>query len=253
MFPILFDTKYFVLHTYWLFFGFAIIASTYTIIKLSKKNNLKIQFLSENALSLILISLLAARIVTVITNYKMYFTNFSIDTLINLIAIWDKGLNAWAGIIAFMVALYFICKKHDQDFWKWFDTIIPALVFGIAITSLGAFFDGIQYGRETSLPWGVNFESSYVKYTVPIHPTQIYSFIYSTIIGISLVTTDFFKKEGYLGLIGVITYSFLKFLEEFLRGDDTWLILGIRLAQIISLSTIIIAGIFLYLRYTKKK
>lgn len=251
--PILFQTKYFTLHTFWLFFGIAIIVSTYTIIKLSKKNNLKIQFLSENALKLILISIIGARLVAVITNYQTYFYEFSSKALLSTLYIWDKGLSAWGGIIAFLIALNLICKKNDQDFWKWLDTLIPALIFGFAVSSIGAFFDGIQYGKETGLPWGVNFESPSIKYTVPIHPTQIYAALYSGIIGIALIKQDLLKKEGSTALAGIIAYSFFRFLEEFLRGDDTWLILGIRLPQIITFFAIISSGIILYLRYTLKE
>jgi phosphatidylglycerol:prolipoprotein diacylglycerol transferase len=249
--PLLFET----ISTFWIFFGIAMMSGTFTVIKLSKKNNLKLNFLSENSLKLIIFTIIGARIVNLTSNYKSYFYEFSFGSLIKIFYIWDKGLSAWGAIAAFLISIYFLAKKREQSFWKWFDILVPALIIILAITSLGGFFEGINYGRETSLPWGVNFESPTIKYTVPIHPTQIYAFLYSAIIAASLIILNHSIKtrekkiEGIVGMSGVIAYSILRFLEEFVRGDDTWIIFGIRSAQIITAIVIISSGIFLFLRY----
>lgn len=257
--PILFETKFFTINTLWVFVALALIIGTYALIKFSIKQGLKIQFLSEHSTRLILWTIIGARIVTIALNYHTYFYEFSIKTFINLFAIWDKGLNLWGGMIAFFIALFFYCKKSDQDFFKWLDAIIPAFITALAIGHIGTFFDGISYGKPSGLPWAVNFESPSIKYTVPIHPTQIYAFIYATIIaiGISLISQNEkiknLEKSGFLGLLGVTVYSFFRFLEEFVRGDDVFLILGIRLSQIFTFIVLISTGIFLYLRYNKRR
>lgn len=257
MIPIIFQTEFFTLHTLWVFFAIGLIAGTYTLIKLSERHSLKIQFLSENSWKLIIWTLIGARILGVISNYSIYFYELKFSSLIQIFYIWDKGLHFWGGAIAFFIALYFICKKNEQNFLKWLDVIIPSTIVGIAIGSLGAFFDGINYGKETSLPWGVNFENPSIKYAVPIHPTQIYAFIYSAGIAALLILAGQISKiknldqAGLVGLCGITLFGLMKFLEEFVRGDDTWLLLGIRVPQIITLLITITAGIFLFLRYNK--
>lgn len=250
MHPIVFQTNFFILYTFWLFFALAIFAVTYAIIKLSIKNGLKIQFLSENWLKLVLSALIGARIFSLIEHYNIYFSKISTINFLEIFAIWDKGLNLLGGIIGALLFLYFKCKKSDQDFWKWLDILVPSVIIGLAICHIGAFFEGINYGHETSLPWGVNFESPSIKYAVPIHPTQIYAFIYSTAIAISLIILNK-KKSGSIGIIGIMAYSFFRFLEEFLRGDDTLTIFEIRVPQILALIIFIATGIFLYHRYNK--
>ncbi|MDX9970898.1 MAG: prolipoprotein diacylglyceryl transferase [Candidatus Gracilibacteria bacterium] len=256
MHPILFQTNSITIYTFWLFFGIAVIAGTYTLIKLSKIYNLKIQFLSDNVLLIILISLLGARIVSIIENYQNYFYELSLQNILSTLYIWDKGLNPWGAILAFLILFYFLCKKNGQSFSKWMDILTPSIIIIIAITSLGAFFDGINYGKETNLPWGVNFESPTIKYTVPIHPTQIYAFIYNIAISIFLIVLGQSRKikektrQGFITLLGIIIFAFFRFLEEFMRGDDTWLLLGIRLPQIFAGLTILVAGIFLVKKYT---
>ncbi len=254
MHPIIFQTKYFTLHSFWIFVVIAIMAGTYALIKLSIKNNLKLQFLSDNSFKLILLTILGARIISLIKNYDTYFYELSLNANIKIFYIWDKGLDSWGAIVAFLLALYIICKRKGQSVLKWLDALIPAIILMIAITSIGAFFDGISYGKETLLPWGVNFENPSIKYTVPIHPTQIYAFVYSTIITITLIllTKTHKLKTGMIGLGGIIAYTFMRFLEEFLRGDDTLLIFGIRLPQIVFLLISIGTGIFFFLRYNKR-
>lgn len=256
MHPIIFQTQHLTLYTFWVFFGLAIISGTYSIIKLSKLNNLKIQFLSDNILSLLLVSIIGARIVSVIKNYQTYFYEFEVQEFVQILYIWDKGLSAWGGIIAFFVFFFYLCKKNNQNFAAWLDILIPSFIITIAISSLGAFFDGINYGKETSLPWGVNFESPNIKYTVPIHPTQIYSFMYSSALAVLLIILNQSAKikekkgQGFLAVFGILLFAILRFLEEFLRGDDTWLFFGIRLPQIFAGLTILLAGIFLIKKYT---
>jgi len=253
--PVLFEAKYFAINTLWLFITIGIVAGTYALIILAERNNLKLQFLSENSPKLILWSIIGARIFAIIGNYQAYFYEFSLRTIFNLFYIFDKGLDFSGAALAFLIYFYILCKKNDQDFFKWLDVLIPASLIGIAFGNIGTFFDGSNYGRETTLPWGVNFESPSIKYTVPIHPTQIYAFIYTSIIAAGLIllsrTEKISKLEqtGFIGLLGLISYNFMRFLEEFLRGDDAIIILGMRLPQIIAILISISAGIFLYLRY----
>lgn len=257
MFPELIQTKFFTLNTLWFFIGAGIIVGTIILIKLSVHNSLKIQFLSENAFKLILFSIIGARILSVIFNYEIYFSELSAKSFFQLFYFWDKGLDLWGALIAFIITFYFLCKENEQDFYKWLDVLVPSAIIALSLGHIGAFFEGINYGNETSLPWGVNFESPAIKYTVPIHPTQIYAFIYSISLGIGLIFLSknhkiaTLEKPGFIGIIGIIAYQFLRFLEEFVRGDDTILIFGIRLPQIIALILAISAGIFLYLRYNK--
>lgn len=257
MYPEFIQTKYFTINTLWIFFAAALVVATYVFIKLTVKNGLKIQFIAEHSWGIILWSLVGARILSLILNYKTYFYEFSFEALIKVFYFWDKGLSLTGALIAFVIFLHYICKKNEQDFWKWTDVLVPSVLIGLSIGYIGTFFEGINYGKPTSLPWGVNFESSKIKYTIPIHPTQIYAFLYTLAIAVALILTSKTEKivnlpkAGFIGLIGIATFSFVNFLEHFLRGDDTLLLFGIRVPQIIMLVLAISTGIFLYFHYNK--
>jgi len=258
MHPVLFQTSFFTLNTIWIFITIGFITGIYTLIKLSVKNGLKVQFISDNSLKLILWAVIGARIFTVFTNYNTYFYEFSTDVIFGFFKIWDKGLNLWGALIGFFIYFFLLCKNNKQDFYKWLDVLVPSLIIGLAIANIGSFFEGSNYGRETSLPWGVNFESPSIKYAVPIHPTQIYATIYSASLFTGLIYLSKhkkvlkLKKKGFVGLAGFGSYQLLRFLEEFLRGDDVIMIFGIRLTQIWALLLTIFIGVILYLRYNKK-
>ena len=134
---------------------------------------------------------------------------------------------------------------------KWLDALIVPLGTGIVIANFGQLLDGQAYGIPTNLPWGITYESINVKYTVPVHPTQIYSMLYvSGIISIlkKYRKHEFLKHEGNQTLIAITLYSFIRFLTEFLRGDDVSEIFGIRIASAISLVIFFISGYCLYKR-----
>lgn len=255
--PILFQTDYFVVNTFWVFITAAIIIGTIALIRLTVRHGLKVQFLSDHSGILLLWTIVGARIFGLIENYDNYLQAITNDTFLTVFFIWDKGLNLWGGLLAFLLCLYFLCKKQDHNFWKWLDVIIPAFVIAYGIGSIGAFFEGINYGNETNLPWGVNFESPAIKYTVPIHPTQIYASIYSIIIATGLILIPSIKKirdlnfPGMIGFGGMFIFSLFRFLEEFVRGDDVWTIFDIRVTQIVAGLTIIFSGIFLYISYNR--
>jgi phosphatidylglycerol---prolipoprotein diacylglyceryl transferase len=257
MHPVLFQINNFTIYTFWLFFSLGFLVFIYSLIKLSTRNGLKIQFLSEHSWKIIIWTLIGARIVGIFANFQTYFNQFSTGKFFELFYIWDKGLNIYGAIIAFLLCTYYFCQKNDQDFWKWMDTIIPSLIIGLAFGHIGAFFEGTEYGKETSLPWGVNFESPAIKYTVPIHPTQIYALLYSIITAITLIMLGKTEKianlkPGFIGILGILIYTSMQFVEQFFRGDDTFTIFNIRIEQIILPLIIILSGIFLYLRYNKR-
>lgn len=260
MFPVIFESKYFILHTFWLFLAASFISFIYLVIVLSHREGLKIQFLSDNALTFFVWSFIGARIVGIFENYYIYFSEFSINSLSRIFFIWDKGLNIWGAILGFLVIFFLTCRKEEQDFWKWLDILVPSFFVALAIRSLGAFFDGINYGNETDLPWGVNFEKPAIKYTVPIHPTQIYSFLYcSTLTGIYIQLSKKMAPlreknlTGLFGLVFAFIFFLLAFLEQFLRGDDVLMIASLRVPQIILGFMTIFTGVIIYLRYNKGK
>jgi len=255
MFPIILETKYFTIHSLWLFIAIAIITGTLVFIKIGTKNGLKLQFLTENTFFILIMSIIGARIFAILFSWNTFFYKYSWETFSQIFKIWDKGFSLWGGLLAGGLTLHHLCKKNDQSFLKWLDSLVPAFLIAIAIACIGTFLDGSWYGNETSLPWGVNFESPAIKFTVPIHPTQIYTLLFSTLIAVlSILSKDhkFFEPNGKSAILSIAAFSFFSFLNEFLKGDDVIIIFGTRLPQIISASLFIFSLIFYFIYYNRR-
>ena len=135
-----------------------------------------------------------------------------------MFSIWDQGLSIWGGIIGFFIILTFRLIKAKEEIWKWYDALVVPLLIGLAIINIGQFMGGFAYGSPTELPWGISYELDNVKYTVPIHPTQIYSLIAIILILWSKknsIQIRIFQKEGntslYFGATGSFTFFSLNF------------------------------------------
>lgn len=255
MFPIILETKYFTIHSLWLFIAIALIVGTTIFIKIGTKNGLKLQFLTENALILLIASIIGARVFAILFNWNLFFYEYSWQTFIRIFKIWDKGLSLWGALLVGTITLYKLCKKNDQSLLKWLDSLVPAFLIAMAIACVGAFLDGSWYGNETTLPWGVNFESPAIKYTVPIHPTQIYTLLYSISIAVSAILLKdhkFFEQSGKSAILSILIFNLFNFLNEFLRGDDITMVFGTRLPQIVSAAIVIFSLIFYFIYYNKR-
>ncbi len=250
MLPILLQFGPFTIYALWVFVALGFFATLLILHKLIQKDRPKLTFIAEHSLAIFLGGLIFSRLVFVIRNYSYYLKHLS-----EIIFIWDKGLSVWGGLIGIIITLFYFCYKNNENFIRWMDIIIISILAGFVFGNIGSFLDGTRnYGKETNLPWGVVVESS--RYSVPIHPIQIYAAIYCLLLGIILFQLYFHeigKKEGLITHIGIVSYAFLRFLDEFLRGDDANYIIGLREAQIYCLLAILAAGVVWYLRHKNLK
>ena len=270
MYPYIFESVNFSLSTLWVAIAISILATTFATIKLAIANNLKVQFISQHSFGIMISALVGARLFAIINKINQYIDNPS-----QILSIWDNNLNPYGAIISGIIYIWLNAKGDEQNFQKWLDTLVPAGILGMTIIHLGNFFDGQAHGHETDLAWGVNFENFAVKYTVPVHPTQIYALIYSVLIflGLNFIRSHFEETQeeqnaGFIGWLGITLYSLMRFIEGFYRGDDifsitdntffiqwlkssesTWTVPTIRIPQYLALIIFIIGAKHLYKRY----
>lgn len=254
MYPILLQIGPVTIFSLWLFVCLGFFISLVVINKLSSFRRIKLNFLANNSLLIFFTGLIFARLIFVIINYPYYLSEASQGNFLEIFYIWDKGLSFWGGIIGLSTSLYLLCKRYDEDFTDWTDVLSISVIFAMVMGSFGAFLDGRNFGLPSELPWAVLMESS--LYAVPIHPVQIYSALYCLIIGLILYknfNNGFFKESGVITLSAICSYSFFRFLEEFLRGDEAIHLWIIRLPQILALLAFGTSAYFLYRKYQQYK
>ncbi|QQR55225.1 prolipoprotein diacylglyceryl transferase [Candidatus Peregrinibacteria bacterium] len=252
MIPILYESGFISIQTLWVFAAIAVLISSYLAIERLKRARVNFTLLIEHSTFILIWSLLVSRTLFFITNHDIYRPAFDLRTFFSFFSIWDQGLSFWGAIFGGGIVLFLRLRKSEESLSRWADALMVPLLVGLGIGALGAFLGGYAYGTPTELPWGVLYESFNVKYTVPIHPVQLYECL---AIGLILVgkrglqkKTSWFQKDGNSALYFAGSYSFICFFLEFLRGDDTLQLLGIRLTQIAFFFLTLLFAFFIWKR-----
>ncbi len=252
MYPILFEfeTLDITIFSLWLFIAIGFVTASFIFVRLAKRQRLQLGVLADTAVILFLWTLLISRLTFIITHTDLYFGDGA-GGLISTLKLWDKGLSFWGAAFGWVIGICYLLRRYE-DRVIFFDTMAPALLYGMAVGHIGALLDGINYGIPTSLPWGIRFETARVKYVTEIHPTQLYAFLYCIIIGTLLIVL--FKKigkrlPGLVTEVGITLFGFAKFLEEFFRGDEAIKIFSIRVPQIIAFIAFLVGSWLMYRRY----
>jgi phosphatidylglycerol:prolipoprotein diacylglycerol transferase len=184
-------------------------------------------------------AIVGARLYHVITDFSFYQNSF-----IDILKVWQGGLSIIGAVLGGLIALflyYFWNKKLDQytdkkifpHNWplQYLDIMAFGLPFGQAIGRLGNFFNQELYGLPTNLPWKIYIDEDHrflpylnQKY---YHPLFAYEMIIDIFIGLSLhyLAKKKIWKIGSVNyfLLYEISYSFFRFLLDFLRIDKSYL------------------------------
>lgn len=258
MIPILYESQMVSIQSLWVFVVIGLLFSSTLAIKRLKRRRLDFTVLIEHIAACMFSALLFSRTVYFFTNPDAYFPAFDLRTLINFVSIWDQGFSLWGAVLGFTLALSFFVRKAKETLSRWFDALSVPFLVGLMIGEIGALLGGYDYGTPTDLPWGVTYEVFNVKYTVPIHPVQIYLIL---AVGLLLWSKKklksrckFFKRDGNSTLYLAWGFSLISSALEFIRGDDTLLILGqVRLSQAFYGLIFIITSVLLYKRIVNPK
>ncbi len=152
------------------------------------------------------------------------------------LAIWQPGLVFYGGLLGGALVVIVFVKVKQLALWDIADMITPSLALGYAIARIGCFLNGCCYGVATSVPWAVNF------FDVGRHPTQLYSFVYGSIIfGVIWFSRRRIVTPGILFWLFLGLYSVFRFAVEFLRVSER-VVFGLSAAQLISILVFLMAS-----------
>jgi phosphatidylglycerol---prolipoprotein diacylglyceryl transferase len=157
------------------------------------------------------------------------------------------GMSWFGGFTGGVLAGLAMVAWQRMPLWTVLSAAAPALALGQAIGRIGCFLVGDDYGRPTSLPWGIAFPEGLPPTTVKVHPTQLYE------CGLLLATTAILirlRRHGtadravfgwYLVLAGG-----MRFLIEIVRVNQV-VFAGLTTAQLFSIALVIV-GTWLLMR-----
>ena len=162
--------------------------------------------------------------------------------------IWDGGLGIWGAVALGGVGAWIGCRRRGIPLPAFADALAPGIVLAQAIGRLGNYFNQELYGRETTLPWGLEIfyrrdPTGYVddphlldgvstgKLAFVVHPTFLYELIWDVLVFVVLIYVDrrFKFGHGRLFALYVAGYCVGRFCVELLRDDTATHIAGIRI------------------------
>lgn len=184
------------------------------------------------------------------------------------VRIWDGGLGIWGAVALGGVGAWIGCRRHGIPLPAFADALAPGIILAQAIGRLGNYFNQELYGRETTLPWGLEVfyrrdPSGYIdphsldgvstgQIAFVVQPTFLYELIWNVLIFVALIYADrrFTLGHGRLFALYVAGYCVGRFCVELLRDDTATHIAGIRINSFTS--TFVFIGAVVYLMAAPK-
>jgi phosphatidylglycerol:prolipoprotein diacylglycerol transferase len=164
---------------------------------------------------------------------------------------------AWFGaVIGGFIALALLARHYQMKILVILDIASPAAAIGYGIGRIGCLISGDgDYGIATSLPWGMSFPSGLVPTTERVHPTPIYEFLASMLIGyilwrIGARAVGGLRPAGEVFAYYLILTGVARFLVEFIRINPRSFF-GLTNAQTASIASVL-SGVFLLLALVRR-
>ena len=163
----------------------------------------------------------------------------------------DRFGFAWfGGFIGGFATMLWMGRGAKLPTLEFLDACSPAAAFGYAIGRIGCLLSGDgDYGRPTSLPWGMSFPNGVVPTTERVHPAPLYEFIIWCVIGGLLwylggKSSRDHRTAGRVFCAYLILTGIARFLVEIIRINPAW-IFGMSNAQVASVASVV-GGVILF-------
>lgn len=229
-------------HGFFQAIGFLI--AVFWFLRVAQKKHLHLEFFADHFLSLIIWSVIGARL-----GYLFVFLSRYTENPFSALYFWDGGFLLWGGIVTFLLVFLYHCGKQKEKIGQWLDVIVPAGIIAFVFESFGAFMGGDQYGKPTELPWGIIFENPEVPFTIPVHPVQLYMLVSLLVLLIIIqILHRRMVRESLVGLISLALFALFSFIVEYFRGDEMLIYFGHRFTQILELSVFVISIVLISLQ-----
>lgn len=214
------------------------------------------------ALWAVFFGLLGGRLYHLLTDWKTYFGNGGAG-LGAALRIWDGGLGIWGAVALGAVGAWIGCRRRGIPLPAFGDAIAPGIVLAQAIGRLGNYFNQELYGRETTMPWGMEVfyrrdPTGFVhvhlldgvstgQLAFIVQPTFLYELLWNVLVFVALIYADrkFRIGHGRLFALYVAGYCVGRFCIELLRDDPATHIAGIRINSFTS--TFVFIGAVVYI------
>jgi len=272
MCPIIFKIGPILIYSYGFMIGIGVIIAMWLSERSAKKEGLNHLKILDVVLIAFLFSIVGGRFLRV----SLEWGNYASD-LLKIFKIWEGGFDFYGGLILAIPVGILYLQKNRLPVLKTVDLVMTYVPLAHAFGRIGCFLEGCCHGTITSVPWAVSFPKWYSAkdgiigtpafiqhmnmhliessdaFSLPVHPTQLYSSLYLFVLFFILVMLRKYKHfNGEILSAYLIFFSFARFFMEFLRGDAQAVFFGISLYQLFSVA-FFVSGIILMIVFSQRK
>ncbi|MGO1434698.1 MAG: prolipoprotein diacylglyceryl transferase [Canibacter sp.] len=205
----------------------------------------------------VVLGIVCARFYHVVTHWGDYVGPGKDFT--EIFAVWNGGIAIFGALIGGGLGVLIASRLNGVRFWSFADALVPGLLLAQAFGRLGNYFNHELFGGPTTLPWGLEIESTNAAFPIGLpegtlmHPTFLYEIVWNVLGVIILLTIEkrFQPRWGKFFGMYLIWYGIGRFWIEGMRLDPSFILLGLRTNQLAALAAIII-GIVIIVVQTKR-
>jgi phosphatidylglycerol---prolipoprotein diacylglyceryl transferase len=225
----------------------AFISSTWLACWRARREKLDPEVVMDMSFWVVFFGMVGARLF-----YCFEYWGVEINSLRDVLQYWKGGIVFYGGVVGSAIAFLIYRKLRPFPLRPYMDVLAPSIAVGIFFGRLGCFLNGCCFGDTCQFPWAVSFPQPSppwlqqvqlgliprdAAWSLPIHPTQIYSAIDGLVLlGLLSAYYPFRRRHGEVMALLMVTYPVSRFLIEYLRNDEGAFFAGLTISQTISVA-----------------
>lgn len=194
----------------------------------------------------VVLGILGARLYHVVTHWGDYFGPGK--NLFEVFAFWNGGIAIFGALLGGAVGVLVASRITGVRFWSFADALVPGLLVAQAAGRLGNWFNHELFGGPTTLPWGLEIESTNPAFPIGLpadtlfHPTFLYEIVWNLLGVVLLLAIErrLRPRWGTFFAMYLIWYGLGRAAIESLRVDPSLLVLGLRTNVLAALIAVVI-------------
>lgn len=217
-------------------FSIGLILGTYVAMRRARSEGINPNIVLDTAVVSVIVGLIGARALYILEHWK----DFSSSPM-DIVMLNKGGLVAYGGLLVGVPTGIWYVRSRGFSVWKVADICGPSIPLVESISRIGCFLAGCCYGKA----WEHGIVIPSLGDGIPRIPTQLISSLILFLIFLGLIlTSGRWHGIGQTFWFTGIIYSIYRFLIDFLRENDSFIIGPLTTAQGLSL---IVLGLSIYL------
>lgn len=180
------------------------------------------------------LGIIGARFYHVFTHPTDYF--YEGADLMKVFYIWEGGNAIFGSLLGGAVGAWIGCKQTGIRFWSFADALAPAMLIAQATGRLGNYFNHELFGQPTTLPWGLEIESTNPAFPAGLpegtlfHPMFLYEILWNLLGAFVIIVLErkLYLRWGKAFGVYLIWYGIGRSVFETYRLDSSETFFSIR-------------------------